>query len=393
LIDRKSGDSRGLRRPSIEPEATWRVEVISDAAALAQVAPAWDALWLAAMPLRPTPALRHGFISLGVRHQTPGASLHIIVVWDGDRLALAWPLIIRREQGLRVARHIGCGNNEEYAGPLIAAGVDAAAVLAVALPRLRGAVDALWVFNLADDHPAMAVLAGAGLFCARQAIVSPVVRCGQFPDLAAWRKSQSKNFRAVLGNDRRRLAKQGRLESIVVTPEQARAFCAWFFATKCQWLDSRGFGESWLRRPECQAFFVDALQDPHRSGVFASALVLDGAFIAGSLCLDGDPIEFFATAFDPRFGRYGPGSLAYEDLVGIGTASGRDIDLRITRDTYKLRWTSVGDPRATLLIALGVRALLKVLVFQLRQNWTWLRRWLGARRRRWQGVTGKSWWS
>lgn len=315
------------------------------------------------------------------------------MVWQGERLVLAWPLVIRRARGVRIARHIGCGNDEEYAGPLVAADVDTAAVLAATLPMLRGVIDALWVFNLAGDKPVLAILAGSGLFSARQTFLSPIVRCGQYADVAAWRKSQSKSFRAVLGNDRRRLAKQGKLESITIAPAQALDYCQWFFAMKCQWLDARGIQSSWLRRAECQAFFVDALQDQTRSGVFATALTLDGAYIAGSLCFDGDPIEFFSTAFDPDYSRFGPGSLAYEDLVAIGAASGRDLDLRISRDTYKLRWTSVGDRGSTLLIALGVRALPMTSAFALRQSWTRLRRWLGARKRRWQGDRSKSWWS
>lgn len=365
-------------------EQAQRVEVIGDAAAFAELAPAWAELWQAAAPNRPSAALRHGYVNLGLRHAAPRSVPCIIVVWQGARLICAWPLIVRHVVGARVARQSGCGNDEEYGGPLLAADVDAVAVLASIWPVLEAAADAVWACNLLPHGGAAMALAHAGRARATQAVVSPIARCGQFADAAAWRRSLSKNRRAQIGNDRRRLAKQGRLETLMVAPAEAAAFCDWFFATKCLWLDARGIGDNWLRWNHCRTFFVDALRNPADTGVFAIALMLDGAYVAGSLCLDGDVIEYLVTTFDRSLARYSPGSLAYEDLLAIGAASGRDVDLRITAEPYKLRWADDGEARVTLLIALTPRGLVPVWQFAARRCLVALRRRLGALRRRWR---------
>jgi CelD/BcsL family acetyltransferase involved in cellulose biosynthesis len=363
--------------------AVWHANVIGEATQLAQLAPAWDRLWAESVQQRPSIALRHGYVSLGVRHAAPGSRFCIILVWQAERLVGAWPLAIRRERGIRVAHHVGCGNDEEYAGPLVADDVDPARVVALALPHLRAVADAVWLCNLACGSALEAAFADAGLFRACQPVVSPIVRSGQFADPAAWRASKSKHFRALMGNDRRRLAKQGRLESIRVEPDAAAAFCDWFFATKCRWLDTNGLKSKWLRQSHCRDFFEAALRDPAGSGVFAPALRLDGAYVAGGFCFDGDPIEFFATTYDPAHGRFGPGSLLYEDIAVLGIATGRNVDLRITWDTYKLRWADGGDARLTMLMALTPRGVPAALAFAARQRWKAVRRRLGALKRRW----------
>jgi CelD/BcsL family acetyltransferase involved in cellulose biosynthesis len=361
-----------------------RVEVIGDAAVFAELAPAWAELWQAAAPTCPSPALRHGYVNIGLRHAAPRSVPCVIVVWRDARLICAWPLVVRREAGARVARHSGCGNDEEYGGPLIAADVDAAAVLASIWPLLEAVADAVCACNLLPHGVAAIALAQSGRARATQAVMSPIIRCGQFADVAAWRHSQSKKKRAQIGNDRRRLAKQGRLETVMVAPAEAAAFCDWFFATKCLWLDARGIGDNWLRWSHCQTFFVDALRNPAETGVFALALMLDGAYVAGSLCLDGDVIEYFATTFDRSLARYSPGSLNFEDLLAIGAATGRDVDLRITAESYKLRWADDGEARVTLLIALTPRGLVPVCRAAARRRLVALRRRLGAVRRRWR---------
>ena len=362
----------------------WRAEIISDAAGLARIAPAWDALWQAAAPLRPSPALRHGYIGLGLRHASGDAAPVIVLVWQAEQLRLAWPLAIRTIGGMRVARHIGGGSDEEYAGPLVDGSVGVAGAVAAALAVLRGAADALWVFNMAAHGPVAVALADAGLARVGQPISSPVVQCGNFADLAGWRRTLSKNLRATLGNDRRRLERLGRFESVIVGPADAAAFCDWFFATKCQWLDQRGIGENWLRRSECRAFYADAIRDSTATGVFGAALTLDGHWIAGNICLDSDPIELVATTFDRQYRRYGPGSLVYEDVVAHGIASGRNVDLRITWENYKGRWTNADEPRTTLLLALTPRGLPMVWRQALRLQVKALRRRLGALKRRWR---------
>ena len=71
-------------------------------------------------------------------------------------------------------------------------------------------------------------------------------------------------------------------------------------------------------------------------------------------------------------------------MIVLGIASGRDVDLRITRDAYKWRWTDEGEARLTLFIALGGRGLLSVWRF----GWQlWIkaaRSRLGAVWRRWR---------
>ena len=346
-----------MRRRTIETGEPWRVEVIDDAAALSRIAPAWQALWQAAAPLRPSPALRHAYVELGVRHRAAEHGLRIILVWQGERLVLAWPLTVQRARGVRIARHIGSGSNEEYAGPLVAAAVDTGSVVAAAVALLRRHADALWAYNLASGSAVADAIARAGLGSSVEAVQSPIIRCGGAASHADWLKTRSRNFRNAMGSARRQLAATGTLESRLVPETEAVSFTSWLFATKRQWGAARGKSAAWLHDQRAEAFFAAALADRVATGAFGLAICLDGRYVAGALCFDGQPIEFYVTVFDDRLARFSPGSLIYEDVVRHAIAHGCDVDLRITWDDYKRRWADGSDPRATMLIALTVRGL------------------------------------
>ncbi len=360
--------------------APLRVDIITDADGVAALAGEWSALFAAAAA--PSPSQRHGFVMLAGRLMAP-ADWRVFAVREAGRLVAVWPLQVRRQGGVRVARHIGACHNEEYAGPLIAGDADAGAVVAAMLAGLRDHADVLWVYNVRASTPLAAALAGGGLGSARENITSPIIRSAAFASHRDWLKAQSANLRAALGNARRRLATVGRLESVLVAPEDAADFCDWLIATKRSWASTRGLRAPWLDDPRTAAFYTAALADRPGTGAFAQALRLDGRFIAAVLCFDGAKIEVYVTTFDPASARYSPGSLVFEDRVADAIATNRDIDLRVTFDDYKRRWASETESRETLCVALTPLGLPALWAERSRLAWKANRRRIGGLLRRW----------
>jgi CelD/BcsL family acetyltransferase involved in cellulose biosynthesis len=324
-------------------------------------------------------ALRDAATRLCVRGRRGDGAWCIATVRQAARLVAVWPLQVRYEGGVRVARHFGCGSNEEYAGPVIAGDVERAAIVAALVGALRDHGDLLWAYNVLPEDAA----AIAGLARSRDRIDSPLIACGAADSHAAWMATRSRNFRNALASARRQLARQGSVAAGLVAASDSGAFCDWMFTAKRDWGASRGIS-TWFGDPHAAAVWRGALADPVATGAFGIALRLDGRPIAGVLCLDGAPIELCMTVFDPAFARWSPGSLVYEDLVAHAIASGRDIDLRITWDDYKRRWTTASDRRDTLCVALTPRGLPSVWQQKLRLQLRPWRRWAGEQRRRWR---------
>ena len=137
------------------------------------------------------------------------------------------------------------------------------------------------------------------------------------------------------------------------------------FEIKGEWLRARAIRSSWLFDPAPRSMFTALVGHPN-TGVRMFSLNLDRKMVASCLCFQSaGRLEAFVITFDQTFGRFSPGNLLIEDIVGWCIGRGLDLDFRLTSDAYKLRWADRTEPFWTVHMATtwrGVPLVTKILV-------------------------------
>jgi CelD/BcsL family acetyltransferase involved in cellulose biosynthesis len=291
--------------------------------------------------------------------------LAIVVVRRGERLECVWPLYVSRVRFKSVACHLGCGAYEEYAGPLFRDGPGAADAIRAALKAAKGLADLLQIYNVPQSSLAAEILAADRAHGLRTSVSSPVISLKDFEDFEAWVKTKSKNFRAALRNDRRRLQDVGKVEFREMTGPVDGARCVdWMFENKRKWALDRKIGHSWVQGELGKAFFMALAvrtpeERPARPDTQFFALLLDDKIISAGIGLvSRDRIEYFMSAVDSEYNYYSPGNQFVMEYATVAIRMGLDYDFRITTDPYKLRWTDRFDRYDSFWIACTPRGLI-----------------------------------
>jgi hypothetical protein len=115
-----------------------------------------------------------------------GGKLKIIIVHRGQTLVAAWPLYSCRESGRVVARHLGCGSNEEYSDPLIRDGEEAGKIAASMFQLAKSFADVLEIYCLRWPSPLAKVISGSRIFEDHLFVDSPVTTLRGFDNFEAW---------------------------------------------------------------------------------------------------------------------------------------------------------------------------------------------------------------
>jgi CelD/BcsL family acetyltransferase involved in cellulose biosynthesis len=292
-----------------------------------------------------------------------GGELKIVTVRRGQNLVAVWPLYSRSENGRVVARHLGCGSNEEYSGPLIRDDEDADQIAARAFELAKTLADILEIYGLRWPSPLAKVIAESRVFEDHHFVQSPVTTLRGFDTFEGWLASKSSNFRAQVRTRRKRLSALGDLRFTALGPEaDIKGFVDWLMARKLELVNALGVGESWVRGTQSRDFFEAILRRPSsETGVWGFALTLNGKTIAGAICTISDVLEYCITAYDDAYARYSPGSQIVEGLARRAITLGVDLDFRIMTDDHKRRWCDRWEPRATYVIATKMRGIPTVL--------------------------------
>jgi CelD/BcsL family acetyltransferase involved in cellulose biosynthesis len=342
----------------LDPILGLDLSVYDTEAQLVALGPEWDGL--RARVSRYSGAQGHAFALAAWRAlpKTPDVRLAIIAARRDGALVGLWPLYVCREGGHTVACHLGAGSREEYAGPLLQDLPPDREAGERMLEAAKGLADVLRAYNLFVPSLAAEILAADGNFRRTSSAHSPVVNAGAYGDHAAWLANLSKKLRAELRADRRRAARQGEVTLERMAGPNAGPDCAdWIFAHKRQWLVDQGVRSSWIFGERGRDLYADLLSQPPSWGgriddVEAYALKQDGQIVAASIALNGpDRMEVLTAAQDPMFNDISPGSLLLEDRAAMAVARGVVMDLRLTREAYKLRWADGSDRFDSFMIA------------------------------------------
>lgn len=296
-----------------------------------------------------------------------GNRLAIVVVRRAGRLECIWPLYVSKVGWRTAATHPGCGAYEEYAGPLFRDEPGAAEAVGAAFQAAKGLADLLQIYNLPEGGLASRIVAADRAPSLRTRVSSPIISLKGFEDFEAWVKTKSKNFRAALRNDRRRLQDVGQVEfREMVGPADGARCVDWMFENKRQWAAERKIRHSWVMDEHGQAFFRALAvrtpdQRPARPDTQFFALLLDDKIISAGIGLvSRDRIEYFMSAADAEYNYYSPGNQFVMEYATVAIRMGLDYDFRITTDPYKLRWTDRFEHYDSFWIACSLRGRIAV---------------------------------
>ena len=342
--------------------------------ALRREAPEWETLAVAGgMAQQPA------FVEAAWASGACTGHLLILMAKDQGRLVGVWPLY-REIAVARVLRHVGSGGREEYAGPLLAEGRDPLPILDALLQVARREGDIIELYNL--EHGSYLHRFFAAETSPRR--ISTTTVCSLSTASAPWANwiaGRRKNLRSGLARRRRRLSEQGAVTFRQIAPSEARAHVRWCIEQKRTWLRARKNRNGWLGHDAIIDFYASLIAQD--AGVQGFVLELNGATIAGEICLAGPRrLESYLTAYDPAWHAYSPGNLLTEELARWCSARQLDFDLRFPASPYKLEWADRLREVHTIVIATTFRGAIMAELKRLRGGVLLARRFARATLRR-----------
>ncbi len=292
-----------------------RVETLTSAQEIRQLAPAWDRLWEQSAVTLPT--VRAELVAQWIEHFAPHRPLCAGVVRRGDELVAALPLVERRVAGVLRAGDL-TSNFWSPNGELL---VDAAACPQEVLPPLVQRLARLpWPWLWLELVPAASgawpafssAIAAAGMphMAVLRYTIGQVATVGDF---AEYERSRSKNLRRSLRRDLKRLERTGpvvfRWQRAFAPHEVQPALQAALAIEQRSWKAARGHPV--LDHPDVFDFYVKQCQQLAAWGQLRIAtLEHAGQPIAFELGWVGKGVyHSFKAGFDEAFRPAGPGQL------------------------------------------------------------------------------------
>jgi CelD/BcsL family acetyltransferase involved in cellulose biosynthesis len=322
------------------------IHVYRSPADFIRLRPAWDAIAASHLP-----GLNFTYYETSAIHAfARGETVSVALAYDGGALVALWPVMIARRGACRVARTLGCGNDQEYGGPLVADPADARLYQA-ALDALRHVeADVLEIAFIERDEPISAALSRvprswvmAAIPARWRGIDSYSIALSGFATYEAFLATRPESLRGPLRRHARRLADRGEVQSgWCQSAGDAREVLTWIFANKRRWALARGFDTPFLMDDQVRDFFIDLAG---RIDLVATPLVsfvkVNGAPVAASVNLVGPrSIEYFITTYDETYAACSVGNLLVDGIARWAYASGRDFDFRPFFSVYKERWSN-----------------------------------------------------
>jgi CelD/BcsL family acetyltransferase involved in cellulose biosynthesis len=277
-----------------------------------------------------------------------GRSLFIVTVRRAGRLVAVWPLVRMRNRLWTVLRPLS-PESADYTTVLcdpdhVSFELMQSMWQAVCLRSSPDIITLPYVtsdshlYKLASDHP--------GLIAATEAPYA-VARLSLEADWARFAGSLGTLSGKKPGALRRRLERQGTVKVRILGPddidENARMI-DWMLACKRDWAERVGKKGQWLYSTSYRDFLVALAshRDGHDEDTCARVMVveLDDVPVAANMVgLGKASLTGTIAGFEPRYAKFGPGSIATEEWVRWALENRRDFDLGIGSESFKTYWS------------------------------------------------------
>jgi CelD/BcsL family acetyltransferase involved in cellulose biosynthesis len=310
----------------------------------------WDALWARTATRR----VSQGFDWCLAGWRTTGAPrgrrLRIVVMRQGGRAVVIWPMTVGRRLLWRRAGPLG-PESTDYDPVLVEDGPEAAERLRLAWRYvLRGCdADIVTIPFVRHETVMHRILAADGTRRATRTLPCPFVVWDRTTSWDAYWRARAPRLRRGIRRRRRRLAECGTVASEMVDdPAALPAVLDWAIAAKIDWLARKRLPNTFLPTPEYRAFLRDVGAHAAPAGrLIAFVLRLDGRPVAAKIATVNDTrCEILLTVFDPAYAAHGPGQLLLADALAWCAQRGLPCDFRLGAEAYKYDWAT-GDCAAT----------------------------------------------
>lgn len=283
------------------------IRVCSSSAEFARLRPMWSALATTCPP-----SLEFTYCEVAAaRAFARGATVSVVLVSVGEVPVAIWPVKVEHRGAYRVARALGCGNDQEYGGPLVADPADAR-YYAAALQALRCLEADVLEIRLIESGSALdAALSNVPRSWVHRAIPlrwrcvdSYSISLSEFATYDDFVATRPESLHGSLRRRARRLADDSLVQyGWCQDALDAREVLTWLFANKRRWALARGFDTPFLMDDEVSDFFIDlAGRIDLVATPFVSFVKVNGAPVAASVNLVGTRnIEYFITTYDENF--------------------------------------------------------------------------------------------
>jgi CelD/BcsL family acetyltransferase involved in cellulose biosynthesis len=291
----------------------YSTEIIRDPTRFAALGPAWDALFERALRPHVNQSFEWASCVWETIMRPRGARLHVLVLREGARPVLIWPLVVL-EYGrfLRAVQPLMMGSDDNdvlvEASP---AAADLAEFAVRALRKSRGhdLVVTEWVRTNSMLDGALSAVPAV------QTDVTRSVAWSGFADWAAYERGLSS--RQSTDRRLRRLRECGHVAfELVEDPDRQRMLVAWLVRQKLDRLAVQEIAPLWQGEPMAN-FIIAASRRVTRFGkVLLFAMTLDDEPIAVQVAIqDAHGLLAFQIAHEPKFGKYGPGILIAQQFL------------------------------------------------------------------------------
>jgi CelD/BcsL family acetyltransferase involved in cellulose biosynthesis len=324
-----------------------RLEVVSDEQGFMALEREWNALWLKANGRY---FQRFDICLLAWRHVAgpQKRKLHCIAVRENGELRLVWPLVSWRRVFWTYLLPLS-PDAADYTSVLVEDGPDAAALIESAWRLACSACKADFVHlpyvNEGSELHRIALRERRMLGLSRHE--SWVAKLSDETDWAAYCRSLGTMNGKKPGQLERRLAKEGDLRVRMIDPSDmhniercVHAMLQW----KRQWGERTGKKGVWLFSSHYRHYLIATLTKPggYPAGEPPARLIavtLGDQPIAVSIMSHGNPLANAVIAsFDPAYGKFGAGAIAWEHAVKWALEQHYDIDFGVGSERFKSYW-------------------------------------------------------
>ncbi|MGI9415438.1 MAG: GNAT family N-acetyltransferase [Hyphomicrobiales bacterium] len=342
----RAGPARAPARAPVDAVSPYRFRFVTSPAALSAIGADWGELEIRAGS-RFNYFQTFEWVSNWYRHvgAPDGAELMILTARRDGRLEMVWPLMVVRQNGLRVVKWLS-EPHLQYGDVLAADG-----------PGLTALLDDAWsLIQTRGHHDVIAlgkVLSTARVhsFLKRRCPVACNASAASQLDLSGFDSCQG--FLKALGRPRRkrhtqrynRIAKLGDLDFTVHLGGEAQArVVAQAFVFKRDWLEQNGLLSQTVFEAE-SARFIASLSTPvgDRPQMAVAEMTLDGAPIAIEIGFIFKRHYYaYMGAFDWAWREHSPGKVQMREMICWCINNGMDqYDFLGTPAAYKSEWTDL----------------------------------------------------
>ena len=328
----------------------YTTEIIRDPNGLDALGPAWDALFERALRPQVGQSFEWASCVWETIMKPRGARLHILVIHEGTRPVLIWPLVVLPHRRFWRAVHplIMDSYHDVLVEPSPAAG-DLAVLAVRTLRRSRGH-DLL----LTDWVRADSVLEGAlGAAPTTDTKVDYSIEWNGFADWAAY--EQSVSTRQSIHRRLRRLRERGRVAfELIEDSDRQHALIAWLIQRKLDRLAAQGTEPLW-EGGAMENFIATTARRMSRFGrLVFFALSLDDEIIAAQIAVqDTNRLVALQIAHEPKFEKYGPGILIAHQFLHWAFERQLPVELGWGDSPFKKAFRNREDKISTRILATG----------------------------------------